>query len=121
MAASAAALVSTLAPAQAQFTSITDFGDSYADTGSAPGGAFRLIGPPYYNPCPPGYTSCRFTGSTNFVDTLQDIYHLPTATNYAIGGARTDQSNTLSDEGLNYGLPYEFATTGRFRPAFHQS
>src|ERR1039458_7970063 len=52
--ASAAVLGATLAPAEAQFTSITDFGDSYADTGSAPGGAFRLMAPPYYNPCPPG-------------------------------------------------------------------
>ena len=38
-----AVLGATLAPAQAQFTSLTDFGDSYADTGSAPGGAFRLL------------------------------------------------------------------------------
>ena len=62
--------------------------------------------------------TCRFTGSTNFVDSLQSIYGLPGLTNYSIGGARTDNSNTLS--GLdgpppNYGLPYElqqFALSG---------
>jgi outer membrane lipase/esterase len=101
--ASAALLAAMLAPAEAQFAGITDFGDSYADTGSAPGGAFRLMGVP----CPTGYTSCRFTGSTNFVDTLQAIYHLPPATNYAIGGARTDDSNTLSSSGLNDDFQYE--------------
>ena len=98
MIASAAALAATLAPAQAQFTSVTDFGDSYADTGSAPGGAFRMLGSAVgYPPCPAnyGYPTCEFTGSTNFVDSLQAIYHLPTATNYAIGGARTDNSNTF--------------------------
>ena len=35
----AAALAATLTPAQAQFTAIYGFGDSYADTGAAPGGA----------------------------------------------------------------------------------
>jgi len=111
--ASAIALAAAIAPAQAQFTSITDFGDSYADTGSAPGGAFRLAVPPFYNPCPPGYTSCRFTGGTNFVDSLQSIFGLPTATNYAIGGARTDDTNTIS--GLSDGFTYElqqFAASG---------
>jgi phospholipase/lecithinase/hemolysin len=111
--ASAIALAAAIAPAQAQFTSITDFGDSYADTGSAPGGAFRLAVPPFYNPCPPGYTSCRFTGGTNLVDSLQSIFGLPTATNYAIGGARTDDTNTIS--GLSDGFTYElqqFAASG---------
>jgi len=111
MIASAAALAATLAPAQAQFTSVTDFGDSYADTGSAPGGAFQLMGAG----CPAELPTCRFTGSTNFVDTLQTIYHLPPATNYAIGGARTDDSNTLSGYGLNDGFKYEldqFALSG---------
>jgi outer membrane autotransporter protein len=116
MIASAVALAAA-APAQAQFTSITDFGDSYADTGSAPGGAFHLIG----IPCPTGYTSCRFTGSTNFVDTLQAIYHTPTATNYAIGGARTDDSNTLSSDGLNDGFTYELQQLAKFGTHFTNS
>ena len=108
MIASAAALAATLAPAQAQFTSVTDFGDSYADTGSAPGGAFRcsvMAGFPV--PCRPRIPTCRFTGSTNFVDSLQTIYGLPTATNYAIGGARTNDTNTIP--GL-HGFTYELAT-----------
>jgi outer membrane lipase/esterase len=90
------ALAAAISPATAQFTGITDFGDSYADTGSAPGGAFRFMG---WTGCPVGpsplYPTCRFTGGTNFVDSLQSIYGLPTATNFAIGGARTDQSNTM--------------------------
>ncbi len=108
----AAVLGSTLLPAQAQFTrftGITDFGDSYADTGSAPGGAFRLGG---YTGCPVGpialgFPTCRFTGGTNFVDALQSIYGLPAATNYAIGGARTVNSNTIG--ALTQGFPYELA------------
>lgn len=73
-----------------RFTSLTGFGDSYADTGSAPGGLFRQLG----FPCPggpPGNTNptCRFSQGTNFVDSLQSIYNLPTAINYAVGGAQT--------------------------------
>ena len=44
-AASVAALFATAMPAQAQFVSLTGFGDSYADTGAAPGGAFRIMIP----------------------------------------------------------------------------
>jgi outer membrane lipase/esterase len=96
----------TLLPAQAQFTRLTGFGDSYADTGYAPGGAFRLLGAPYY-PCTGAYESCRFTGGTNFVDTLQSIYGLPLATNFSIGGARTDNTNTMAGMPPNYGFQYE--------------
>ncbi len=39
----AAALAAATLPAQAQFATMTGFGDSYADTGAAPGGAFRII------------------------------------------------------------------------------
>ena len=114
--ASAAALAATLAPAQAQFTAVYGFGDSYADTGAAPGGAFRLAGIGcIYAP------NCTFTGSNTFVQSLQGIYGLPTMTNYAIGGARTDDSNTLAGYGLNDGFPYElqqFALSGgRFASA----
>ena len=78
-------LVSRAALAQGTgFASITDFGDSYADTGGAPGGLFRRLG----MPCPASGT-CRFSDNTNFVDTLQAVYDLPPATNYAIGGAPT--------------------------------
>ena len=94
--AAAVALLASPAPglAQTPFTSITGFGDSYADTGSAPGGAFRLLG----FPCPvgpPPYPTCRFSGGTNFVDSLQTIYNLPALTNYAIGGAQTGNTNVI--------------------------
>nr|WP_245258316.1 autotransporter domain-containing protein [Rhodopseudomonas palustris] len=126
-------LGASLAPAQAQFARLYGFGDSYADTGAAPGGAYRLIGAngtgtvtiPYFPftltpsdfwPCPsPTYTSCRFTGSTNFVDSLQSIYGLSGLTNYSIGGARTGNTNTMPFLSSGYGLPYElqqFAASG---------
>ncbi|WP_415914767.1 autotransporter domain-containing protein [Rhodopseudomonas palustris] len=97
-------LGATLGSAQAQFTRVYGFGDSYADTGTAPGGAFRLG----HEPCVyPGV--CSFTGSTTFVQTLQSLYAAPEMVNYAIGGARTSNSNTLGFLGSNYGFPYELA------------
>src|SRR5689334_15583690 len=79
-----AAVIDAQSPVAAQpFTTITGFGDSYADTGTAPGGAFpRLL-----FPCPPGpptNPTCHFSQGTNFVDTLQSIYNLPPLTNYAV-------------------------------------
>jgi outer membrane lipase/esterase len=117
MVAGVAVLGATLAPAQAQFTGIYGFGDSYADTGAGPGGAFRLAGAPAPCAVVPNPASCRFTGGTNFVDSLQTIYGLPTLTNYAIGGALTDNNNTLYGEipapnnaVIQYlGFPYELA------------
>jgi hypothetical protein len=83
-------LAATALPAKAQFTALYGFGDSYADTGAAPGGAFRLAGVTcIYHP------NCTFTGSTTFVQSLQSIYGLSGLTNYSIGGARTDNSNTI--------------------------
>lgn len=93
----ALAVLSSLAgPARTEtpFTSLTAFGDSYADTGSPPGGTFRLFGAP----CPPGpaigfgglvYPTCRFSNGTNLVDSLQALYGLAGHTNYAFGGALT--------------------------------
>src|SRR5512135_1986794 len=69
--ASVAALAATFAPAQAQFTGIYGFGDSYADTGAAPGGAFRIAG---VGVCIANPALCRFTGGTAFVESLQAIY-----------------------------------------------
>ena len=46
---------------------------------------------------------------------LRSIYGLPGLTNYSIGGARTNNTNTLQDQGLNEGFPYElqqFANSG---------
>lgn len=97
VAAAAAVLLVTPSTARAQatsFSSITAFGDSYADTGFAPGGAFRLLG----FPCPAGpptYPTCRFSDGTNFVDSLQSIYGLTGHTNYAIGGAMTNNVNAI--------------------------
>ena len=89
--ASVVMLGATILPAKAQFTALYGFGDSYADTGAAPGGAFQLGGTNcIYHP------NCTFTGSTTFVQSLQSIYGLPGMTNYAIGGARTDNTNTLN-------------------------
>ena len=89
--ASVVILGATILPAQAQFTALYGFGDSYADTGAAPGGAFLLAGTPcIYHP------NCTFTGSTTFVQSLQSIYGLRGMTNYAIGGARTNDTNTLN-------------------------
>jgi hypothetical protein len=62
-------LGAAILPAKAQFTALYGFGYSYADTGAAPGGAFRLAGAPcVYQP------NCTFTGSTTFVQSLQSIY-----------------------------------------------
>src|SRR5262249_38523923 len=97
LAAIAIAAMWTPAPLLAQgtaLTSITGFGDSYADTGSAPGGAFRLLG----FPCPAGpptNPTCHFSQGTNFVDSLQSIYNLPPLTNYAVGGAQTGNANVI--------------------------
>jgi len=76
------------APASAQRVErIVAFGDSYADDGNA----FQLLG------IPPAstiiYPTGRFTGGSNYVDTLGQIYNL-TPENFAIGGALTDNTNT---------------------------
>jgi outer membrane lipase/esterase len=117
----AATLGAVASPARAQFDRITVFGDSYADTGTAPGGAFRII---YgWGGCPAasqtmqdaGYNNCHFTGGTNFADTLQTLYGVPTLTNYAIGGARSDNTNTMPGSTDNMGFVRElnaFAASG---------
>jgi outer membrane lipase/esterase len=103
-------LAATTVPAMAQFTGVYGFGDSYADTGAAPGGAFRLAGITcIYHP------NCTFTGSTTFVQSLQSIYGLPGMTNYAIGGARTDNTNTLALIQNGFGFGYELAQSAGVR------
>ena len=87
-------LGATMGSAEAQFKGVYGFGDSYADTGvrraarslAYPTGPVSCI----YAP------NCTFTGSTTFVQSLQSIYGLPGMMNYAIGGARTDNTNTLN-------------------------
>jgi phospholipase/lecithinase/hemolysin/uncharacterized protein YhjY with autotransporter beta-barrel domain len=68
-------------------TNIVAFGDSYADTGNAL--ALAGIDPLTTIIYPTG----RFTGGTNFNDTLSQILGVPDQ-NFAIGGALTDNSNT---------------------------
>jgi outer membrane lipase/esterase len=79
------ATMSSPAAAQ-QIDRIIVFGDSYADIGNA----FRLGG---VNPITTQvYTTGRFTGGSNYIDTLTDILQVPQY-NFAIGGARTNNGN----------------------------
>ena len=85
------------APAAAQqINRIIVFGDSYADTGNA----LRLAG---INPVSTQvYTTGRFSGGSNYVDTLADILQVQQY-NFAIGGASTTGNGTA---GLP-GFPFE--------------
>jgi uncharacterized protein YhjY with autotransporter beta-barrel domain/phospholipase/lecithinase/hemolysin len=84
-------------PAEAQqIDRIIVFGDSYADIGNA----LRLAG---INPITTQvYTTGRFSGGSNYVDTLSNILQVPQY-NFAIGGASTTGNGT---PGLP-GLPFE--------------
>jgi outer membrane autotransporter protein len=85
--ASALSIAAVSAPAAAQRVDrIVVFGDSYADTGNA----LRLAG---IDPLTTQvYTTGRFSGGSNYVDTLTDILQIPQF-NFAIGGARTNNGN----------------------------
>ena len=80
-------LAALASPAAAQHIDrIIVFGDSYADTGNA----LRLAG---VSPISTQiYTTGRFSGGSNYVDTLSDLLQVP-QTNFAIGGARTNNGN----------------------------
>ena len=82
--ASALALTAFAAPAAAQRVErIVAFGDSYADSGNA----VRLgLVPAQLLPL---YPTGRFTGGTNYVDTLSQLLNAPVQ-NFAIGGARAN-------------------------------
>lgn len=109
----AATALTFAAPASAQRVDrIVAFGDSYADDGNF----FALAG---INPLATSvYTSGRFSGGTNYVDTLGSILDVPIE-NFAIGGARTgigNQSNPFS-----WGFTYEvdqFLGVGAQSPVF---
>ena len=82
----AASALGFAAPAQAQrIDHIVAFGDSYADDGNL----FQILG---ITP-PQPYATGRFSGGTNYVDTLGAILDAP-IDNFAIGGALTDNTNT---------------------------
>jgi phospholipase/lecithinase/hemolysin/uncharacterized protein YhjY with autotransporter beta-barrel domain len=80
------AMCGSAASAQ-RVTNIVAFGDSYADTGNAL--ALAGIDPLTTIIYPTG----RFTGGTNFNDTLSQILGVPDQ-NFAIGGAGTGNLNT---------------------------
>ena len=82
----ASALTATPAAAQ-RVDKIVAFGDSYADDGNL----FQIIG----GPLPAPYSTGRFSGGTNYIDTLGFLLDAPIE-NFAIGGALTDNSNTNS-------------------------
>ena len=80
----ALAAVPTAASAQ-RVDRIVAFGDSYADDGNV----FELTG----TPLPAPYSTGRFSGGTNYIDTLSALLGVP-VDNFAIGGALTDNRNT---------------------------
>ena len=84
----AASALTFAAPAEAQrIDNIVALGDSYADDGNA----FQLAG---INPLTTQvYTTGRFSGGTNYIDTLADLLDA-SVENFAIGGAKTDNTNT---------------------------
>jgi uncharacterized protein YhjY with autotransporter beta-barrel domain/phospholipase/lecithinase/hemolysin len=86
-AASALTIAALPSPAAAQrIDNIIAFGDSYADDGNL----FEILG---FNPAPQVYPTGRFSGGTNYVDTLSQLLNAPVE-NFAIGGALTDNTNT---------------------------
>ena len=116
----AMAAVSTPAAAQ-QIDRIVVFGDSYADTGNA----FALG---YANPdALTVYPTGRFSGGSNYIDTLANILQVP-VDDYAIGGAFGGTNNgtlcydpvygaPLCGKGLQYEVD-QFLNVGTQSPVF---
>ena len=94
----ATALTAFAAPAAAQQVDrIVTFGDSYADDGNL----FQFLGINPLTGTSFAYTTGRFSGGTNYIDTLGQILHVP-IDNFAIGGAKTDNSNTSAGPVLGF-------------------
>ncbi len=88
------ALFASAIPASAQqVDQIIAFGDSLADDGNQ----FELIGMAY----PSVYSTGRFSGGTNYIDTLAQILSVPVQ-NFAIGGAMTGNTNTVTGPTLGF-------------------
>ena len=91
----ATALTAFAAPAAAQqIDRIVAFGDSYADTGNANA---IVIANPLTPPATVAqlrtvYPTGRFSGGTNYIDTLSTILQVPVV-NFAVGGATTGAIN----------------------------
>lgn len=105
---SAALLVSAPAGAQ-RVDRIVAFGDSYADDGNL----FELLGIPR----PPIYPTGRFSGGTNFVDTMSQLLNAPVA-NFAIGGAFTGAGNINGPGVPGFTLQYQSYLAGGGPAAF---
>jgi phospholipase/lecithinase/hemolysin/uncharacterized protein YhjY with autotransporter beta-barrel domain len=83
----AASALTVATPAHAQrVDQIVAVGDSYADDGNF----FEMVG---LVPPPLPYSTGRFSGGTNYIDTLGQLLDVP-IDNFAIGGALTDNTNT---------------------------
>lgn len=102
--AAATALTAFAAPVSAQqIDRIVAFGDSYADTGNF----FQFVGINPLTGTGGAYTTGRFSGGTNYIDTLAQLINAP-VDNFAIGGALTTQFNT--NTGPNLGFPTEYGS-----------
>ncbi|MDP1908285.1 MAG: SGNH/GDSL hydrolase family protein, partial [Hyphomicrobium sp.] len=99
--AAATALTAFATPANAQqIDRIVAFGDSYADDDNF----FALAGINPLTGTSGVYTTGRFSGGSNYIDTLGEILHVP-IDNFAIGGARAD--NTNQNNPFTWGFTYE--------------
>jgi len=94
--ATALAAIAIATPAAAQhIDGIVAFGDSYADDGNA---ITMLLASPFVPPATKAqlqqvYGTGRFSGGTNYIDTLSQLLNVP-VDNFAIGGALTNDFNT---------------------------
>ena len=95
-----------------QFSSIVAFGDSYADIGNIQD--IMAANPPYDTYLPylnTHYLNGRFSGGTNYVDTLSSLYGI-SQSNYALGGAQTGSLNQFNLTGF-FPLPAGFSDEWR--------
>jgi phospholipase/lecithinase/hemolysin/uncharacterized protein YhjY with autotransporter beta-barrel domain len=99
------------APASAQRVDrIVAFGDSYADDGNL----FQLLG---ISPPPQPYPTGRFSGGTNYVDTMAQRLSVP-VDNFAIGGAFTGAGNINGPGIPGFTLQYQSYLAGGGPAAF---